>query len=66
MRKMLGRSTARTVPTAWAALAMPELRLIVWRLVCRSLAMIGVIGCSAAESTRYGTRAKITMAAVAG
>jgi hypothetical protein len=45
---------------------MPEVRLIACRLICRSLAMIGVIGCSAAESARYGTRAKITIAAAAG
>jgi hypothetical protein len=32
----------------------------------RSLAMIGATGCSAAESARYGTRAKMTIAAAAG
>jgi hypothetical protein len=45
---------------------MPDVRLNAWRLMCRSLAIIGVIGCSAADSARYGTRAKITMAAAAG
>jgi hypothetical protein len=45
---------------------MPKVRLISWGLMCRSLEMNGVIGCSAAERARYGTRAKVTIAAAAG
>ena len=49
-----------------AGVGQPEVRLIACRLMCRSLAMIGVIGWSAADSVRYGTRAKMTIAATAG
>ena len=62
--KCWAKRTATTVPSAYAALAMPEDRLIACRLMCKWWAMIGVIGCIAADSPRYGTRAKTTIAAV--
>ena len=44
--------TASTVPTAYPAFAMPSPRLIVCMLMCSCPPMIGVSGCSAAESPR--------------
>ncbi len=45
---------------------MPKPRLIVCRVMCSCRAMIGVSGCSAADSARNGISAHITIAATAG
>ncbi len=55
--------TASTVPIAYPALARPEPRVIVCRLMWSWRAMIGVNGWSAADKARNGTSANTTIAA---